>query len=42
MGDFLSRSGAAGDLYSLINKGLKGVPGEPGVAQLLVMQHLQP
>ena len=23
MGDFLSRSGAAGDLYSLINKGLK-------------------
>ena len=27
MGDFLSRSGAAGDLYSLINKGLKGVPG---------------
>ena len=32
MGDFLSRSGAAGDLYSLINKGLKGVPGRLGVA----------
>jgi TRAP-type C4-dicarboxylate transport system permease large subunit len=32
MGDFLSRSGAAGDLYTLINKGLKGVPGRLGVA----------
>ena len=32
MGDFLSRSGAAADLYTLINKGLKGVPGRLGVA----------
>ena len=32
MGDFLSRSGAAADLYNLINKGLKGVPGRLGVA----------
>ena len=32
MGDFLSRSGAAGDLYTLINKGLKGLPGRLGVA----------
>jgi C4-dicarboxylate transporter DctM subunit len=32
MGDFLSKSGAAADLYSLINKGLKGVPGRLGVA----------
>ena len=32
MGDFLSRSGAAVDLYNLINKGLKGVPGRLGVA----------
>ena len=35
MGDFLSRSGAAGDLYTLINKGLKGVPGRLGVAIVL-------
>ena len=32
MGDFLSKSGAASDLYTLINKGLKGVPGRLGVA----------
>ena len=32
MGDFLSKSGAAADLYTLINKGLKGVPGRLGVA----------
>ena len=32
MGDFLSRSGAAADLYNLINKGLKGVAGRLGVA----------
>jgi tripartite ATP-independent transporter DctM subunit len=32
MGDFLSRSGAAADLYNLINKGLRGVPGRLGVA----------
>ena len=32
MGDFLSRSGAAADLYNLINKGLRGVPGRVGVA----------
>ncbi|MBT5574865.1 TRAP transporter large permease [Alphaproteobacteria bacterium] len=32
MGDFLSKSGAAADLYNLINKGLKGVPGRLGVA----------
>ncbi len=32
MGDFLSKSGAAADLYTLINKGLRGVPGRLGVA----------
>ena len=32
MCDFLSKSGAASDLYTLINKGLKGVPGRLGVA----------
>ncbi len=32
MGDFLSRSGAAADLYNLINKGLRGVPARLGVA----------
>tara|TARA_B100002051_G_scaffold106699_1_gene101707 strand:+ start:1318 stop:2634 length:1317 start_codon:yes stop_codon:yes gene_type:complete len=32
MGDFLSKSGAAADLYNLINKGLRGVPARLGVA----------
>lgn len=27
MGEFISRSGAAGDLYKLVNRGLRGLPG---------------
>lgn len=35
MGDFVSRSGAAKDLYQLVNRGLKRIPGRLAVATVI-------
>lgn len=35
MGEFISRSGAAGDLYNVINRGLRRLPGRLGLATVV-------